>query len=136
MPKRALAITAVLVTTSALVPPPKVKARTEPPTPPVPALDETLASLELPSRPPVPDPAPPVAVDPPGVMVGEPTSAGGGQGPAGGRNAANRPGRMSRSGDPLARIRACESGSNYQARSPSGRYGGAYQMDRATFASV
>ena len=36
----------------------------------------------------------------------------------------------------LARIRHCESGSDYRARSASGRYGGAYQMDRQTFASV
>ncbi len=36
----------------------------------------------------------------------------------------------------LARIRACESGGDYSARSASGRFGGAYQFDRATFASV
>ncbi len=36
----------------------------------------------------------------------------------------------------LARIRACESGGDYSARSASGKHGGAYQFDRATFASV
>jgi len=47
------------------------------------------------------------------------------------------------SGDPspwesstLARIRACESGGNYRAVSSSGRYRGAYQFDRGTWASV
>lgn len=33
-------------------------------------------------------------------------------------------------------IRAIESGGNYQAVNPSGRYRGAYQFDRATWASV
>ncbi|MDQ3679987.1 MAG: transglycosylase family protein [Actinomycetota bacterium] len=137
MPKRALAITAVLVTTSALVPPPRAKAKTDPPTPPVPVLDDTLASLELPPRPPVAEPPPaPALAAPPGPTVGEQASARGQQGAGGGRNAANRPGRGARSGGALARIRACESGSDYQARSASGRYRGAYQMDRATFASV
>lgn len=36
----------------------------------------------------------------------------------------------------LARIRACESGGNYRAVSSSGRYRGAYQFDRSTWASV
>lgn len=36
----------------------------------------------------------------------------------------------------LARIRRCESGGNYSARSSSGRYRGAYQFDRATWAGV
>jgi len=36
----------------------------------------------------------------------------------------------------LARIRACESGGNYRAVSSSGRYRGAYQFDRGTWASI
>lgn len=36
----------------------------------------------------------------------------------------------------LARLRACESGGNYQAVSRSGKYRGAYQFDRRTWASV
>ena len=36
----------------------------------------------------------------------------------------------------LARIRQCESGGSYTAVSPSGTYRGAYQFDRATWASV
>ena len=46
------------------------------------------------------------------------------------------PARPARAERTLARIRACESGGNYRARSASGRYRGAYQMDRYTFASV
>jgi hypothetical protein len=39
-------------------------------------------------------------------------------------------------GDLLARIRACESGGDYSAVSASGKYRGAYQFSRATWASV
>jgi hypothetical protein len=39
-------------------------------------------------------------------------------------------------GDAWARLRACESGGNYQAVSPSGRYRGAYQFDLRTWESV
>jgi hypothetical protein len=51
-------------------------------------------------------------------------------------NSGNRRAKKTRSADALAKIRSCESGSNYQARSASGRYRGAYQFDHATFASV
>jgi Transglycosylase-like domain len=36
----------------------------------------------------------------------------------------------------LARIRACESGGNYAAVSPDGRYRGAYQFDTATWQAM
>jgi len=36
----------------------------------------------------------------------------------------------------LAAIRECESGGRYDAVSPDGRYGGAYQFDAATHRSV
>lgn len=36
----------------------------------------------------------------------------------------------------LASIRACESGGDYGAVNPSGKYRGAYQFDRATWAGV
>jgi hypothetical protein len=36
----------------------------------------------------------------------------------------------------LRAIRACESGGDYRAVSPSGKYRGAYQFDRQTFAAV
>lgn len=130
MSKRAIALAAVLVT--ATLTPPEDATAAEPLTPPAPDLDETLVNLELPSRPvaeppvaapPVPVPAPP-AVAPPTTVN---TATKGGR---------KRPAKAARSGDPLARIRACESGSNYQARSASGRYRGAYQFDRVTFASV
>ena len=127
MPKRAIALTAVLV--SSTLTPPSEAAVAEPPTPPAPDLDETLVNLELPSRPtaaPVPTPSPPA---PP--VAAPPTTSG-----ATAQSGGNQRGKPARSGDPLARIRACESGSNYQARSASGRYRGAYQFDFATFASV
>lgn len=38
--------------------------------------------------------------------------------------------------DLLARIRACESGGNYAAVNPSGKYRGAYQFDYRTWQSV
>ncbi|HEX7094916.1 MAG TPA: transglycosylase family protein [Acidimicrobiales bacterium] len=38
--------------------------------------------------------------------------------------------------DAWARLRQCESGGNYQAVSPSGRYRGAYQFDQRTWESV
>ncbi len=127
MPKRAIALTAVLVT--ATLTPPTEATAAEPVGPPAPDLDETLASLELPSRPvaatPPPVAAPPVVVAP-STSRSAATSSGSG----------NRSAKAGRSGDTLARIRACESGSDYQARSSSGRYRGAYQFDRATFASV
>ena len=122
MPKRAIALTAVLVSTT--LTPPSDATVAEPPTPPAPDLDETLVNLELPSRPTAaPAPTPPVTAPP---STSRATAQSGG----------NRRGKAARSGDPLAKIRACESESNYQARSASGRYRGAYQFDHATFASV
>ena len=132
MPKRAIALTAVLVSTT--LTPPSEAAVAEPPTPPAPDLDETRVDLELPPRPAAavvatpPPPAPPVAAPP----VAAPATTSG----ATAKSSRNRRGKPARSGDPLAKIRACESGSNYQARSASGRYRGAYQFDHATFASV
>ncbi len=126
MPKRAIALTAVLVT--ATLTPPAQATAAGPPSPRAPDLDDTLANLELPSRPlieppVVPPPVPPVLA--PSAAANSATKSDG-----------SRPGKAARSRDSLARIRACESGSNYQARSASGRYRGAYQFDRATFASV
>lgn len=130
MSKRAIALTALLV--SATLTPP-TEATAEPTTPPAPDLDDTLASLELPSRPLAEPPvaAPPVPAPPAPPVVAPSTAAN-----ASANTDANRSHKPGRPGDPLARIRACESGSNYQARSSSGRYRGAYQFDRATFASV
>jgi hypothetical protein len=131
MSKRAIALAAVLVT--ATLTPPEEATAAEPLGPPAPDLDEALVNLELPSKsvvePPAaaaPVPAPPVPAPP----VAAPSKASSSATKSGGRPA------KARSGDPLARIRACESGSNYQARSASGRYRGAYQFDRVTFASV
>jgi len=128
MPKRAIALAAVLVT--ATLSPPTEATAAEPPGPLAPDLDDTLANLELPSRPLAepPVPAPPVPAPP----VVAPSTAANAAAKTGGKGSA----RSARSGDTLARIRTCESGSNYQARSASGRYRGAYQFDRATFASV
>lgn len=123
MPKRAIALAAVLVT--ATLTPPTEATAADPPTPPAPDLDETLASLELPSR-------PAEAVVPPGPPAVNPSTA---SNAAADSKGSPQP-KAARSGDPLARIRSCESGSNYGARSASGRYRGAYQFDRATFASV
>jgi hypothetical protein len=39
-------------------------------------------------------------------------------------------------GDAWAKLRNCESGGNYQAISPSGKYRGAYQFDQRTWESV
>ena len=39
-------------------------------------------------------------------------------------------------GDAWAKLRACESGGNYQAISPSGKYRGAYQFDQRTWEGV
>jgi Transglycosylase-like domain len=126
MAKRALALTAVLVTAT-LAPPAEAQTAIEPPGP-APDLDESLISLELPSR----VVAAPVLAGPrPAAEVSSPSAS-----TAATPKAPNRSGKAVRPGDPLARIRACESGSNYQARSASGRYRGAYQFDRATFASV
>ncbi len=124
MSKRAIALAAVLVTVT--LTPPEEATAAEPLTPPAPDLDETLVNLELPSRPVVEPPA--AAVPAPPVVA--PSKASSSATKSGSRSA------KARSGDPLARIRACESGSNYQARSASGRYRGAYQFDRVTFASV
>ena len=126
MPKRAIALTAVLVT-AALAPPAEAQVAIDAPDPL--DLDEALDSLELPSR-----PLPPSAVGPPPVASSAPASPSASTSAS--TAAGNRSGKAGRSGDALARIRACESGSNYQARSASGRYRGAYQFDRATFASV
>ena len=127
MPKRAIALTAVLVT--ATLTPPTEATEAEIPTPPAPDLDETLIKLELPSRPvEAVTPAPTVPAPPAGARATASNAAA--------PNGGNRRARKARSGDPLARIRSCESGSNYQARSSSGRYRGAYQFDHATFASV
>ncbi|HSH58954.1 MAG TPA: transglycosylase family protein [Acidimicrobiales bacterium] len=125
MPKRAIALTAVLVT--ATLTPPAEALSAEPPTPPAPDLDETLVQLELPSR-----PAESVTPPQPGPAAATPSTASS----AAAESGVNRRAKTARSGDPLARIRSCESGSNYNARSASGRYHGAYQFDRATFASV
>ncbi|MCP4435130.1 MAG: hypothetical protein GY812_06460 [Actinomycetia bacterium] len=40
------------------------------------------------------------------------------------------------SDDGLARLRGCESGGNYNALNPSGKYRGAYQFSRTTWNSV
>lgn len=40
------------------------------------------------------------------------------------------------SNDGLARLRACESGGNYSATNPSGKYRGAYQFSRTTWNSI
>ncbi len=120
MPKRAIALAAVLVT--ATLTPPTEATAADPPTPPAPDLDETLASLELPSR-------PAEALAPPAV---KPSTASN----AAADSERSPQAKPVRPGEALARIRSCESGSNYRARSASGRYHGAYQFDRATFASV
>lgn len=125
MPKRAIALAAVLVT--ATLTPPAEATAAEPPGPPAPDLDDTLANLELPSRP---------LAEPPAIVPAPPVVAPSTAANAAAKSGGNGPARSARSGDALARIRACESGSNYQARSASGRYRGAYQFDRATFASV
>lgn len=141
MSGRAIALTAVLVT-AAIVPPPEAEAAGDPQPPPAPDLDQALATLDLPSLPTqsVPEPlavpavapvsAPPVAPPPAPTRAAPTTSS-----TATGRRGAGAAGKK-RPGDPLARIRACESGGNYSARSASGRYRGAYQFDHATFASV
>ena len=126
MAKRAIALTAVLVTAT-IAPPAEAQTAIEPPGR-APDLDESLTSLELPSR----AVAAPALVGPP--RADEPSSSSAST--AATSKAPSRSSRAVRPGDPLARIRACESGSNYQARSASGRYRGAYQFDRATFASV
>lgn len=44
--------------------------------------------------------------------------------------------RATTGGASLAKIKACESGGNYSARSASGKYSGAFQFDAATHRSV
>lgn len=138
MAKRAIALTTLLVTAT-LSPPAEATAVAEPiePGPPTPDLDESMAIPEVPDRPVAP--APPAVVAQPAVVVHPAPSSPSTSSAEPATSAANtgaRAGRTVRSGDPLARIRACESGSNYQARSASGRYRGAYQFDRGTWASV
>lgn len=118
MPKRTIVVTAALVALTAVHGPaanarPEVRPERRRP----PGLDENLANLVLSSRPPVPSAPAAAAASQAAVDPG-------------------RGGKGVRRGDVLARIRACESKSDYRARSSSGRYRGAYQMDRATFASV
>ncbi len=133
MANRALAVTAALLSASAFSTS-EGQADFRPDDRQVPGLEESVANLVLPALPPAamaspapPPVPPPVAFAPPPAKPVRASAS---------RNAPNRPRRTARSGDVLARIRECESGSNYQARSSSGRYGGAYQMDRRTFASV
>ena len=52
------------------------------------------------------------------------------------RTASARRSPRASSGGGLTSIRRCESGGNYQAVSPSGRYRGAYQFDLRTWQSV
>ncbi len=132
MPKRAIALTAVLV--SATLTPPTEATAAEPVSPLPPDLNETLVALEVPSR--SLESTPPLTTPPALPVPGPPVVGASTASSAAAKSGANRPARAARSGDTLARIRACESGSNYQARSSSGRYRGAYQFDRATFASV
>ena len=116
MPTRAIALAAVLVTVT--LSPLAETTADEAPGPSAPDLDEMLTTLELPSR-----PAESVVPAPPVAAASASNDAGAGRG-------------GKKVGDALARIRSCESGSNYRARSASGRYRGAYQFDHATFASV
>jgi hypothetical protein len=129
MPKRAVTLTAALLTANPLAagePPPKP----EPDAHTAPGLDEGLANLVPPPRP-VPE-----APSPPPVVVVDVTPRRHDGRPGISQSPPARTRSTGPPGDVLARVRACESGSNYRARSASGRYGGAYQMDRRTFASV
>lgn len=133
--KRILALAAVLL--AAPIPTNEAGAEALPGPLPPPGTDDATrvnsrASLvpppvEAAAAPPV-QPAPP-APPPPGPAVAAAADRAR-------RGAKSRRRPTAPSGDVLARIRACESGSDYGARSSSGRYGGAYQMDRRTFASV
>ena len=143
MPKRAIALTTALLTASAVTPV-EVTPRPEPQRPPqpesgtAPDLDATLVGLVLPARSPVLAglPAPPVVVVPTSSVATAAPPPGPEPGSGLPKRTAATGGRTRAARDALARIRECESGSDYGARSSSGRYGGAYQMDRRTFASV
>ena len=120
VPRQAVALTAVLAAASAFGPP-DAKPRHLVHRVDAPGLEDTLDTLVL-------SPLPGGADTPPAPGQVGPAPLPGGQPPQVRLSA--------RSEKALARIRRCESGSNYRARSGSGRYGGAYQMDRHTFASV
>ncbi len=88
-------------------------------------------------------PSVPVAV-PPDLLASLGSAAGPASGPPRQAPTAVRP-RATRTdaveanrsgGGALAAIRACESGGDYRAVSPGGRYRGAYQFDRQTWQSV
>jgi len=128
VPKRIVALTAALLTANPLGSAEPADSKPEPEPQLAPGIDQELADLVPPARPPQAAAAPApqtlvVNLAPPAKPVVSP-------------KVTTRPRRGGRPGDVLARIRQCESGSNYRARSESGRYGGAYQFDRRTFASV
>jgi hypothetical protein len=126
MPKRAVALAAALLTANPLSSPEPPEPAPEPKV--TPDLDEQLAELVPPAR--------PAQAAPPQPLVAAPAPK-----PAVFTSTVNRPKtprvrKRIGGGDFLARIRQCESGGDYSARSASGRYAGAYQFDRKTFASV